>query len=964
MGMNEKLKICHVNVRSLLSAGRLTDLEILCWNYDIDILCVTETWLSPTVKEGATLINLNGFLPPLRCDRTHKRGGGVAIYVRKGLNAIRKDLNVNLEAICLEIKLSRKKNVFVIAVYRPPNENLSAFIYNMDLVLEEVVSANGSITCVVGDFNAKSCNWWNGQSANDAGTELFKLTIDYGLTQLVEGPTRQAHNSSSQLDLMFVNDPSAVIRCDVLPPISDHCPTILQLQMYASQLNLYPRKNYHLIDFNLLKKSLAEKDWSPVYSSSDANKSLSAWQDIVKSSMDALAPYTPLAKRQSASNKPWYNGYLHRLRRQRDRLFYRSRNLPHTHRLSVAYRKIRNLYVAELRSAERLFHRKYYESLSSAIRIRNPHRWWRAAKSACGIQTTQSIPPLISTDCVHVSSLDKAECLNSFFAKQCSAAPSSNSLADSLALPQHNRFAFEEIPVVTVYKRLLSLNTQKACGLDEISNKVLKECATVMAGPLAHVFNCSLKTGVFPFQWKRAVVAPIFKNKGSRSEPASYRPISLLPSASKVFESIVGERLQAHCLHHDILPDEQFGFLPNRSTVWQLLSITEEWEDLLDKGSCVHAVFLDMAKAFDRVDHQLLLKKLRSIGVLGRELEWFANYLFNRLLCTRVDNVCSSLRRVSSGVPQGSVLGPLLFIIFYRDLPSVVSSRSAMFADDTLVYDHCNPAERLNQCCRVNDDILSLFAWADNWGTSFNARKSAQLIVQRQRSRHQVPNNSTAGVCEIPVVSHTKHLGVVLSDNLSWSKHINFIFEKIRFKVFLLKRLAQRTGAADVVKRLYVALVRPVMEYANPVWGNCKADDAAALERVQLAIARAVLGWSRRQHHNIDVLKKIQWPTLAWRRRRFALLTLWELLRGRGPPQLQAMVPRKAADRTSHNLRNKLSLAFPDCRTNRRLKTFLPSSIALFNSLPPHVSSSPSKSLFLQNLDKHFESDRFSLCLP
>ena len=253
-------------------------------------------------------------------------------------------------------------------------------------------------------------------------------------------------------------------------------------------------------------------------------------------------------------------------------------------------------------------------------------------------------------------------------------------------------------------------------------------------GPLCHIFNLSLKTGVFPQIWKTASVQPIFKNKGERTDPKNYRPIALLPSISKVFEHFVQKQLLDYCLTNAIIPDEQFGFLPKRSTVWQLLTVLEDIHRALDDGVNVHvhACFLDISKAFDRVNHGLLLDKLARIGVKQTELAWFNSYLRNRNITTRVDGICSSESKISSGVPQGSVLGPLLFIVYMRDLPDVVSGSSALFADDTLVYDQCHGGP-VTTCCRLQRDLSDVQQWAEEWATTFNPSKSAVMVF---RGRH------------------------------------------------------------------------------------------------------------------------------------------------------------------------------------------------------------------------------------
>ena len=237
--------------------------------------------------------------------------------------------------------------------------------------------------------------------------------------------------------------------------------------------------------------------------------------------------------------------------------------------------------------------------------------------------------------------------------------------------------------------------------MEGVSNRLLRSCASALAEPLCHIFNLSLVKSVFPLSWKSTVVQPIYKQKGDRSVPTNYRPIALLPCVSKVLEGFVRKQLLSYCLENDLIPDEQYGFLPKRSTTWPLLAVLDQWEKALDEGHFVHACFLDVAKAFDRVDHDLLLSRLSSLGVQKSELAWFASYLQHRNISTTVDGVLSSPLPITSGVPQGSVLGPLLFILFFRDLPATVSSDCALFADDTLVYNTSCKGDGSPWCCNL-----------------------------------------------------------------------------------------------------------------------------------------------------------------------------------------------------------------------------------------------------------------------
>ncbi len=957
----KKLRVCHVNVRSILASTRMLDLEILCANYSIDVLCVSETWLKACSK-----ISLPGFQPPFRCDRkTGQRGGGVAIFVRIGLPVNSVKISSELEAVCVEVHLPKRLRAFIAAVYRPPKSKLPEFISSLESVVDNMPNSKRSTLCLVGDFNAKNTLWWKGQQTDDAGVQLAMFALTHGLIQLVDGPTREVNCTlPAQLDLMFVDNVSLVEQCSVLSPVADHSPTLLQLNLTTKyeKCQRSQARNYASVDMEALNEVFLLCDWTAVFTSSNTCEALTAWYDIVLSVLDKYVPSSVVVVRPS--NKPWYSPYLRRLRRHRDRLFRRSKNLSAEHRISIAYRAIRNLYVSELRSAERAYYAHIASKLSATQLRSQPHKWWTVAKTVCGVQQRDAVPPLHTNGKLHLTATEKAECLNSFFSNQCSASSSSSSTQSSLPNLIGPSFSFRQISPEAVFHRLSKTNVWKAPGIDGICHRLLRGCASALSSPLSHIFNLSLQEGVFPEAWKTAIIQPVYKLKGERNAPSSYRPIALLPSVSKIFESFVHKQLLEHCFAVGAIPDEQYGFLPGRSTVWQLVKVVDDWIRTLDEGGRIHACFLDISKAFDKVDHSLLLSKLSQIAARDA-VTWFKSYLSGRSITTVVGGIRSNRTSISSGVPQGSVLGPLLFVIFLRDLPSVASSYTALFADDTLVYDRCTGVD-LQSCCRLQEDLTRINTWAENWATTFNASKSAVMVISRRQQRNSaIPEANlqlTLGNADIPNVDATKHLGIQISSKLSWSPHVHCLLKRVAHKVYIMKCLAYRCGGNDFVKKLYLSLVRPVLEYAGPVWDSCPKSDVVTLERVQLAIARAIIRQGRATMSNRNVLATIGWPTLAWRRRRFKLLLFWKLIQEQGPPALRSQVPPSAYSRTTHCLRRS-TIAFPVCRSKQRLTSFIPSAILIWNSLPLPITSCTSSRSFLTTLDSHLSSDKFSLGL-
>ena len=328
------------------------------------------------------------------------------------------------------------------------------------------------------------------------------------------------------------------------------------------------------------------------------------------------------------------------------------------------------------------------------------------------------------------------------------------------------------------------------------------------------------------------------------------------------------------------------------------------------------------------MDHGLLLRKLSGIGVKCVEHDWFASYLNDRCISTCVDGAQSKAQPISSGVPQGSVLGPLLFVLFLIDLPSVVLGSSALFADDTLAYDRCTSTISIahldcsssSSCCRLQSDLQNVNHWSNQTGTTFNPSKSVVLVFRGKRkdklSRSSDECDILLGNSSVPHCAETKHLGVSITQSLSWTPHVDKLLQRVSYKVYILKRLAYHCNSGrEFVAHLHLTLVRPVLECAGLVWDACTRTDSLRLERAQLSIACAILRASRQLLSNTDVLTRIGWPTLAWRRCRYKLVLFWQLTKGQGPPPLA--VPACVSTRANQTLR-KRTIEMPLCCSELR----------------------------------------------
>lgn len=973
MAPSKLLRICHVNIRSISAPSRLLDLEILSASHHLDILCISETWLSSTKRSSDIL--LPGFQPPFRRDRPTSTGGGVAAYIKEGLSVtpilLPPHLNNSIECLCLKVHLTRRTKVNVVVTYRPPGSKADSYFMQLDAITDFIQKNNHTALCIVGDFNAKVSKWLSSQATDSAGKLAQFLAASHNLTQVVTEPTYGLTSTSpSLLDLIFINKPHLVRSCTVLPPIADHCPTVVHLQLLgAAKLKPSRRSTWDFEHADLcgLRSQLSSMDWSPLSASGDVNSAVALWSSTLLSCAQKFIPMKHQCVRPRS--KPWYSPYLHKLAKLRDRLFKRCKGLSPTSPLYIAYKNVRNWYVSELRKAEHRFYRSLFYKHSNCPSSSSSHRWWSSLKSAVHWSTRESIPSLSMGGSLFLSPREKAEVFNTVFSKQCSATRvSANPDLPSSA----DKFTFSPLSVDDVHSALSSLKIWKAPGLDGVSNRLLRECAQEISSPLCTIFNLSLSSGVFPSQWKAAKIIPIFKNKGERSLPSNYRPVALLSSVSKVFEGLIKKQLVEFCLSSNVIPDCQFGFLQGRSTTWQLLSVLNDWHNALDTGHTIHALFLDVSKAFDRVDHALLIARCRSIGICNASLQWIESYLSGRSIVSCVDGELSQQLPVSSGVPQGSVLGPLFFLVFFSTLPAAIKESTAVsFADDTLIYNvNCQKTCNLDQvCCPLQSDVNELSFWADRWNTKFNPTKSAQMLISRSSGTvHQMPCAINGE--RVPQSDHVQHLGVSLSSSLSWSDHVHNVIRKAGWKVALLKRLAFRCRIPiPVFSLLFKTLVRPCLEYASCSWDNCTKSDIYSLERLQLSLAKAILSahlgsFCVSQFSKSQLLSFLGWPTLSWRRRRQKLLLFWQLKNGLGPPSLTASLPSAISTRCSYSLRSAHSSQVPRCSSSAHLSSFIPSACILWNSLSPEITSATSASSFSRHLDNFYLSDTFSFGLP
>ena len=558
-----------------------------------------------------------------------------------------------------------------------------------------------------------------------------------------------------------------------------------------------------------------------------------------------------------------------------------------------------------------------------------------------------SIPSIKAGNHVVACNKQKAELFNRYFASHSQLPPGPD--LPLLTYKTTSRLTHINLTKSHVLKVLTQLKISKATGPDGVGNFILKLAAPILANPLCHLFNVSLSRGIFPDIWKRAHVLPVFK-KGDRQDKANYRPISLLPNISKVFERLVYKFLYEYLSENNLLCPKQSGFRQKDSSVCKLIHIVHTIYEALENGKEVCAIFLDISKAFDKVWHEGLLFKLKQIGVGGPLLNWFQTYLVGRLQRVIIKGQESTWLPITAGVPQGSILGPLLFLIFINDLPQGIESNVDLFADDTSLLDIIdNPTSTSN---KMNRDLEAIHDWALRWRVTFNPDKTVTMVFSTKVNKPIHPSLIFQGKILTQSCQH-KHLGLTLSDNLSWNKHIDNLLTSASKKIGQLKRLKFKV-TCDTLLTLYNTMVRSSLEYADVVWDGCPDYLSEKLETIQYAAAKICTG-AMNGTSGQTIKSELGLPTLTSRRSLHRVTLLHKVLHEDFASYLKPLLPTSATA-SNYNLRNKDLLVLPTKAgiTNRFANSFVHASIKIWNSLPLEIRRIEKTNSFKSALSNYY----------
>jgi hypothetical protein len=736
-------------------------------------------------------------------------------------------------------------------------------------------------TILLGDFNINLLDM-----EAPATKFLFDSFIEpFSLTQLIEQPTRITNTSSTLIDLILVNKPQNVLfsgTCDA-PGISDHSFTYLVYSLKKEKFKPYTitRRDFKNIDIIKFNEEVEFMPWENVMCVSDINSKVTILENLINSVMDKHAPFKTFTITKKGST-PWINDNIRKLMDARDNKKFQF-NETGDHNFFEEYKVLRNK-VTSMRRTEQT--NMFQEHINN--NVDNTKEFYKAAVRF------NVIPPKNEFSHVHFP----ANQLNDAFVSNNNATIDENLIDDRIRElytdnpPCLHKFQFEPTTETEVNKIVHSLKTN-SCGVDNINSKILKLLINRISPIITHIINISFEQNIFPERWKAAIIKPIPKIPFPLNE-MDYRPISLLCTLSKIIEKIANKQICQYLAQHSLLDPYQSAYKSNHSCATAHLKITEDILDGIDDSEVALLVLLDFSKAFDTVNHKLLLEKLSILGFQENAVNWLKSYLSDRKQRVKTDNDLSDWKSIINGVPQGSILGPLLFTILVSDIRRHIYDGSYQaYADDLQTLYTCKPSNVGSMIPKVNSDLDRIAKYCKKSGLKINESKCFYMFIGSRQSINTINQTpyEPLKINDTPIkrVSHARNLGLTYDEILSWRKHVNICIAKAMANFINIARY-KKFLSMKAKKTLCESLVLSQFNFCDSVYLNIDFYLIKKIQRIQNICIRFIFNIKKKDKCDYnDLRQKLDWLDMLSRRICHSLTILFKILKYKQPVYLSDM---------------------------------------------------------------------------
>lgn len=937
------INVLHINARSL---NKNFD-QVISFVKSLpklpDVLCISETWLN---ANNVHLHEIDGYTSYHVYRPIGSLGGGVAIYVKYGLQSeIINDFcmcDENAELCSVRIILP-SNSYSITCLYRPYSKyakvnEFNAFIDN--LLSNSFFTNNRNI--LTGDFNINLLEHESHPPTNSFISTMQSNSYFPHISRPTRFPDINASAASSLLDHIWINFNEPVSSGILHFPLSDHLPVFINIPVPSKVCNIMHKINFRLQNrANRLKftQTLSNIDWNLYLTSSDTDKNCDIFLDKLYNIYYSCFPKITKTITSKRLSKPWLTQGLINSTKHKFQLYklYKLGSITLDH--YKHYRNYLNNIIKQKKS-------EYYLQKFASFRL-NTKKIWELIKEIKSTKNNQNTAShtLNYNDTVLNTPHEISNAFNTYFSQIAPELSSQLPRAQNshTSYLQGNFLSSMNIPLVAAndtVKAITALKNKKS-NVDEIPVIIIKENKNLLAEPLSKLFNDSIKDGVFPTRFKLAKIIPIHKS-GSKTKVSNYRPISILSVFSKIFEIIMKNFLMSYLSKQKILNNRQFGFRPGLNTFDAINLFTSDLHNALNNHKSIISIFIDFSKAFDTVDPNILVDKLQHYGIRGCVQKWFKSYLTGRSQFTSYNNSKSTIKPIQLGVPQGSILGPILFLLYINDICYASTALSTIqFADDSTLYMiGDNPTDLINRANRA----LSAFAeWCLANRLTINTTKTFYMLFTNTTTKYQPLPRLAILDEDITQVYKTKFLGITFDKNLTFKYHISNLCLKLSRSVALLLKI-KNFVTIEIMKIMYYAHIFPHLIYCNPIWSTTYPCHLQNLNILHKKIIRIM--------SNSDFLQHT--PPL------FKDMNILQLTDLSNFSIASYMFKQIASNSTStltqthnHSTRNKHSLQIPHHSLTLFQHSLMFKGPKIWNSIPTYVKESVSLNTFKRKLKDH-----------